>query len=66
MQPCLLDARALAEFVYLATVLAEARSRRLAPELIRSLRTGIGHSRELTGLLADAVRTTAAVHVDSH
>ncbi|MER6441302.1 hypothetical protein ABT275_33695 [Streptomyces sp. NPDC001185] len=60
VQPLLMDVRgrALADFVYLEAVLADARSRRLAPELIRSLRTVVGHSRELTGLLADAVRTT--------
>ncbi|WP_329296262.1 hypothetical protein [Streptomyces sp. NBC_01455] len=67
VQPCLLDARAraLADFVYLEAVLADARTRRLSPELIRSLRAVVGHSRELTGLLADVVRTTAAVHADS-
>ncbi|MCX4581040.1 hypothetical protein OHB41_49710 [Streptomyces sp. NBC_01571] len=68
VQPCLLDvrARALADFVYLEAVLADARRRRLSPDLIRGLRAVVGHSRELTALLADAVRTTAAVHADSH
>ncbi|MEU0034673.1 hypothetical protein [Streptomyces sp. NPDC006333] len=68
VQPCLMDirARVLADFVYLEAVLADARSRRLAPELIRSLRAVVGHSRDLTVLLADAVRTTAVIHADSH
>ncbi|MET8411095.1 hypothetical protein ABZV34_23835 [Streptomyces sp. NPDC005195] len=68
VQPCLIDirARALADFVYLEAVLADARSRHLAPELIRSLRTVVSHSRELTALLADTVRTTTAVHADTH
>ncbi|MEV6536505.1 hypothetical protein AB0M86_44270 [Streptomyces sp. NPDC051639] len=68
VQPCLMDirARALADFVYLEAILADARTRRLAPELIRHLRAVVGHSRELTVLLADVVRTTAAVHAGSH
>ncbi|WP_329295538.1 hypothetical protein [Streptomyces sp. NBC_01455] len=68
VQPCLMDvrARALADFVYLEAVLADARSRRLDRELIQRLRAVVGHSRELTVLLADAVRTTAAVHTSGH
>ncbi|MFC5204284.1 hypothetical protein [Streptomyces kaempferi] len=68
LQPCLMDirARALVDFVYLEAVLADTRTRHLDPELIRSLQAVVGHSRELTALLADAVRTTAAVHADSH
>ncbi|MEU8952455.1 hypothetical protein [Streptomyces sp. NPDC048489] len=72
LQPLLMDVRgrALADFVYLEAVLADARTRRLNPELIRSLRAVVSHSRDLTGLLADAVRTTTVrtttVDADSH
>ncbi|MEU1503104.1 hypothetical protein [Streptomyces sp. NPDC005732] len=56
--------------MYLEAVPADARTRHLSPELIRSLRAVVGQSRELTTLLAAAVRTTAVrtttVVADSH
>ncbi|MEU1536005.1 hypothetical protein [Streptomyces fagopyri] len=72
VQPLLINVRGrvLADFVYLEAVLADARTRRRDPELIRSLQAVVGHSRQPTTLLADAVRTTTvrttAVDADSH
>jgi hypothetical protein len=61
VQPCVLDVRSriLADTLYLEGVLARARG--LAPELIERLADAVDHGHELTVLLADAVRTTAAV-----
>ncbi|MEF3117596.1 hypothetical protein [Streptomyces chrestomyceticus] len=67
VQPGVLDARGrvLADVLYLEGVLAGARTRRLAPELIARLEDAVGLGYELTVLLADTVRTTAAVHTAS-
>ncbi|KEF04894.1 hypothetical protein ADK78_17865 [Kitasatospora aureofaciens] len=66
VQPGVLDARGrvLADVLYLEGVLAGARNRRLAPELIARLEDAVGLGHELTVLLADTVRTTA-VHTAS-
>ncbi|MFD7667772.1 hypothetical protein [Streptomyces sp. NPDC059788] len=66
VQPGVLDVRGrvLADVLYLEGVLAGARNRRLAPELIARLEDAVGLGHELTVLLADSVRTTA-VHTAS-
>ncbi|QIB49514.1 hypothetical protein [Streptomyces aureoverticillatus] len=62
VQPCVLDVRGrvLADVLYLEGVLAGARNRDLAPKLIEHLEDAVAHGHELTVLLADTVRTTAA------
>ncbi|MFB6807099.1 hypothetical protein [Streptomyces sp. NPDC056387] len=40
--------------------------RGLAPELIERLEDAVDHGHELAVLLAETVRTTAAVHTASH
>ncbi|MEU7158883.1 hypothetical protein [Streptomyces chrestomyceticus] len=67
VQPGVLDARGrvLADVLYLEGILAGARNRHLAPELIARLEDAVGLGHELTVLLADTVRTTAAVHTAS-
>ncbi|MFC9431637.1 hypothetical protein [Streptomyces sp. NPDC056987] len=64
VQPGVLDVRGrvLADVLYLEGVLAGARNRRLAPDLIERLEDVVDHGHELTVLLAATVRTTAAVH----
>lgn len=67
VQPGVLDVRGrvLADVLYLEGVLAGARNRGLAPELIERLEDAVDHGHELTVLLADTVRTTAALHAAS-
>ncbi|MGW8985132.1 hypothetical protein ACWGQ9_21005 [Streptomyces parvus] len=67
MQPGALDVRGrvLADVLYLEGVLAGARNRGLAQELIERLEDAVDHGHELTVLLADTVRTTAALHAAS-
>lgn len=62
VQPCVLDVRGrvLADVLYLEGVLTGARNRGLPPELIERLEDAVGHGHELTVLLADTVRITAA------
>ncbi|MCX5278167.1 hypothetical protein [Streptomyces virginiae] len=64
VQPCVLDVRGrvLADVLYLEGLLTGARNRGLAPELIERLEDAVDHGHELTVLLADTVRTTAAAH----
>lgn len=67
VQPCVLDVRGrvLADVLYLEGVLTGARNRDLAPELIERLEDAVDHGHELAVLLADTVRTTAALHAAS-
>ncbi|MFD9289606.1 hypothetical protein ACFWBV_15210 [Streptomyces sp. NPDC060030] len=67
VQPGVLDVRSrvLADVLYLEGVLTGARNRDLPPELIERLEDAVDHCHELTVLLADTVRTTAAVHAAS-
>ncbi|MEU9943116.1 hypothetical protein [Streptomyces lavendulae] len=67
VQPCVLDVRGrvLADVLYLEGLLAGARTRDLPPELIERLEDAVDHGHELTVLLADTVRTTAALHAAS-
>jgi hypothetical protein len=60
VQPGVLDVRAriLGDVLYLEGLLAGARSRNLAPELIARLEDAVDHGHELTVLLADAARAT--------
>ncbi|MFF5654414.1 hypothetical protein ACFY8N_39245 [Streptomyces collinus] len=68
VQPGVLDARGriLADVLYLEGVLTGARTNGLPPELIERLEDAVDHGHELTVLLADTVRTTAAVHTAGH
>ncbi|WP_415940002.1 hypothetical protein [Streptomyces sp. 039-1] len=65
VQPLVLDVRAriLADTIYLEGILADARVRGLAPELIEQLEAVVDHGHALSVLLADTARTTAA-HAD--
>ncbi|SES31473.1 hypothetical protein SAMN04487983_104231 [Streptomyces sp. yr375] len=67
VQPGVLDARGrvLADVLYLEGVLTGARNNGLPPELIERLEDVVDHGHELTVLLADTVRTTAAAHAAS-
>lgn len=67
VQPCVLDVRGriLADALYLEGLLAGARNRNLAPELVERLEDAVDHGHELAVLLADTVRTTAALHAAS-
>ncbi|MEU1077996.1 MULTISPECIES: hypothetical protein [unclassified Streptomyces] len=67
VQPGVLDVRGriLADVLYLEGVLVGARNRGLPPELIERLEDAVDHGHELTVLLADTVRTTAALHAAS-
>ncbi|MEV5658236.1 hypothetical protein [Streptomyces sp. NPDC052291] len=67
VQPGVLDVRGrvLADVLYLEGVLAGARNRGLPGELIERLEDAVDHGHELTVLLADTVRTTAALHAAS-
>ncbi|MFD8621444.1 hypothetical protein [Streptomyces sp. NPDC059513] len=67
VQPGVLDVRGrvLADVLYLEGVLAGARNRGLPPELIERLEDAVDHGHELTVLIADTVRTTAALHAAS-
>ncbi|MEU6680923.1 hypothetical protein [Streptomyces sp. NPDC046925] len=64
VQPGVLDVRGriLADVLYIEGVLTGARNRALPKELIERLADAVDHGHELTVLLADTVRTTAAVH----
>ncbi len=64
VQPGVLDdrGRLLADVLYLEGVLTGARTRGLSLELIECLEDAVDHGHELTVLLADTVRTTAALH----
>ncbi|WP_405922482.1 hypothetical protein [Streptomyces sp. NBC_00122] len=64
VQPCVLDVRGrvLADVLYLEGLLTGARNRGLPAGLIERLEDAVDHGHELTVLLADTVRTTAAVH----
>jgi hypothetical protein len=66
VQPGVLDVRGriLADVLYLEGVLAGARTRGLAPELIQRLEDAVIHGHELTVLLADTVRTTATARTE--
>ncbi|MFF7452051.1 MULTISPECIES: hypothetical protein [unclassified Streptomyces] len=66
VQPGVLDARGrvLADVLFLEGLLAGARNNGLAPELIERLEDVVDHGHELTVLLADTIRTTAAAHTD--
>lgn len=68
VQPGVLDARGriLADVLYLEGLLTGARSRGLAPELIERLEDAVDHGHELTVLLADTARATAAAHTAGH
>ncbi|MCZ4098030.1 hypothetical protein [Streptomyces sp. H39-C1] len=68
VQPGVLDVRGrvLADVLYLEGVLVGARNRDLEPELIERLADVVDHGHELTELLADTVRTTAAVNAADH
>ncbi|MFD5510777.1 hypothetical protein ACFWIB_23815 [Streptomyces sp. NPDC127051] len=68
VQPCVLDVcgRVLADVLYLEGLLTGARNRGLAAELIECLEDAVDHGHELAVLLADTVRTTAAVSTASH
>ncbi|MFI2292920.1 hypothetical protein [Streptomyces niveus] len=63
VQPGVLDVRGrvLADVLFLEGVLAGARDRGLAPELIEHLKDTVDHGHEMAVLLAETVRTTAAV-----
>ncbi|WP_406011674.1 hypothetical protein OG440_41485 (plasmid) [Streptomyces sp. NBC_00637] len=67
VQPCVLDVRGrvLADVLYLEGLLVGARNRGLPPELIERLEDAVDHGHEMTVLLADTVRTTAALHAAS-
>ncbi|MFH8558906.1 hypothetical protein ACH4FE_35690 [Streptomyces celluloflavus] len=67
VQPGVLDVRGriLADVLYLEGVLTGARNRGLPPELIERLEDAVDHGHEMTVLLADTVRTTAALHAAS-
>ncbi|MET9197081.1 hypothetical protein ABZX60_27740 [Streptomyces olivaceus] len=67
VQPGVLDARGriLADVLYLEGVLAGARNRGLHSEVIERLEDVVDHGHELTVLLADVVRSTAAAHASS-
>ncbi|MEU9197763.1 hypothetical protein [Streptomyces hundungensis] len=67
VQPGVLDVRGrvLADVLYLEGVLVGARNRGLPPELIERLEDAVDHGHEMTVLLADTVRTTAALHAAS-
>ncbi|MEU8842678.1 hypothetical protein AB0D97_26685 [Streptomyces roseus] len=67
VQPGVLDARGrvLADVLYLEGVLTGARNCGLPPELIERLEDAVDHGHELAVLLADTVRTTAALHTAS-
>ncbi|MEV7160271.1 hypothetical protein AB0N77_37635 [Streptomyces misionensis] len=67
VQPGVLDARGriLADVLYLEGVLAGARNRSLPSEVIERLEDVVDHGHELTVLLADTVRATAAAHASS-
>ncbi|MFD6876965.1 MULTISPECIES: hypothetical protein [unclassified Streptomyces] len=67
VQPCVLDVRGrvLADVLYLEGLLTGARNRGLAPELVERLEDAVDHGHELTVLLAETVRTTAALHAAS-
>ncbi|MEU9108894.1 hypothetical protein AB0D54_32130 [Streptomyces xanthophaeus] len=67
VQPCVLDVRGriLADALYLEGLLAGARNRNLAPDLIERLEDAVDHGHELAVLLADTVRSTAALHAAS-
>lgn len=67
VQPCVLDVRGrvLADTLYMEGLLAGARARHLAPELIERLEDVVDHGHELTVLLADTARTTAALYTAS-
>ncbi|GHH55620.1 hypothetical protein [Streptomyces candidus] len=64
VQPGALDVRrrVLDDVLYLEGLLAGARNRNLPAALIERLEDAVDHGHELTVLLADTVRTTAAVH----
>jgi hypothetical protein len=64
VQPGVLDVRGriLADVLYLEGVLTGARNRGLASEVIERLEDAVDHGHELTVLLADLVRATAAAH----
>ncbi|MEU5499513.1 hypothetical protein [Streptomyces griseofuscus] len=66
VQPGVLDARGriLADVLYLEGVLAGARNRGLPSEVVERLEDVVVHGHELTVLLAETVRSTAA-HVSS-
>ncbi|MFG2220452.1 hypothetical protein ACGFN1_37590 [Streptomyces sp. NPDC048685] len=66
VQPGVLDARGriLADVLYLEGVLTGARNRNLAPELIERLEDIVNHGHEMTVLLAETARATAA-HANS-
>ncbi|WP_331762448.1 hypothetical protein [Streptomyces sp. NBC_01508] len=68
VQPGVLDVRGrvLADVLYLEGVLTGARNRGLPPELIERLEDAVDHGHEMTVLLADTVRTTAAAHAAGH
>ncbi|MFB1044393.1 hypothetical protein [Streptomyces chrestomyceticus] len=61
-QPGVLDVRGrvLADVLYLEGVLAGARNRRLAPDLIARLEDAVGLGHDLAVVLADTVRAIAA------
>lgn len=67
VQPGVLDVRGriLADVLYLEGVLTGARNRSLPPELIERLEDAVDHGHEMTVLLADTIRTTAAFHAAS-
>ncbi|MCT2546259.1 hypothetical protein [Streptomyces atratus] len=67
VQPGVLDVRGriLADVLYLEGVLTGARNRDLSPELTELLEDVVGHGHEMTVLLADTVRATAAAHASS-
>ncbi|MCE0446816.1 hypothetical protein LT493_26170 [Streptomyces tricolor] len=67
VQPGVLDARGriLADVLYLEGVLTGARNRGLPSEVIERLEDVVDHGHEMTVLLADAVRSTAAAHASS-
>lgn len=64
VQPGVLDVRGriLADVLYLEGVLTGARNRGLSGEVIKRLEDAVDHGHELTVLLADLVRATAAAH----
>ncbi|MET9483634.1 hypothetical protein [Streptomyces sp. NPDC006638] len=64
VQPGVLDVRGrvLADVLYLEGLLVGARHRGLPAELIERIEDAVDHGHELAVLLADAVRTTAALH----
>jgi hypothetical protein len=64
VQPGVLDVRrrVLDDVLFLEGLLIGARNRDLHPELIQRLEDAVDHGHELTVLLADTVRTTAATH----